>query len=111
MKSTRDYSTKQELYVASYLDATPTKNSGAGVWEKGDLIKDDMVIECKTKVKPSTQFTIKKEWIDKLRSECISMGKTEWSIVFDFGNIGDEYAVIPLDLFKDLLEWREHADE
>ncbi len=105
--ATRDYSRKQEEFVALMLGGELTPNSGAGTWKKGDIIKDDMIIECKTKTSPSTQQTIKKDWIDTLRKECLATGKSEWAIVIDFGNIGDEYALIPLALFQELLEIRE----
>ena len=108
-KPTRYYSDKQEEFVAFYMNGKRCPNSGAGTWKKGDIIKDDMIIECKTLTKPGKQQTIKKEWINNLRKECLAMGKTEWSIVFDFGNIGDEYAVIPLEFLKDLLDIREES--
>ena len=108
-KPTRYYSDKQEEFVAFYMNGKRCPNSGDGTWKKGDIIKDDMIIECKTLTKPGKQQTIKKEWINNLRCECLSMGKTEWAIVFDFGNIGDEYAVIPLEFLKDLLDIREES--
>ena len=108
-KPTRYYSDKQEEFVAFYMNGKRCPNSGAGTWKKGDIIKDDITIECKTLTKPSKQQTIKKEWIDNLRKECLAMGKTEWAVVFDFGNIGDEYAVIPLEFLKDLLDIREES--
>ena len=108
-KPTRYYSDKQEEFVAFYMNGKRCPNSGAGTGKKGDSIKDDMIIECKTLTKPGKQQTIKKEWINNLRRECLSMGKTEWEIVFDFGNIGDEHAVIPLEFLKDLLDIREES--
>lgn len=108
-KPTRFYSNKQEELVALLMGGKRCPNSGAGHWKKGDIIVDEMIVECKTKTKPSTQQTIKKEWIDNLRHECLAMGKSEWAIVFDFGNLGDEYAVIPLTLLIDLLNIREES--
>ena len=63
-KPTRYYSDKQEEFVAFYMNGKRCPNSGAGTWKKGDIIKDDMIIECKTLTKPSKQQTIKKEWIN-----------------------------------------------
>ena len=52
-KPTRYYSDKQEEFVAFYMNGKRCPNSGAGTWKKGDIIKDDMIIECKTLTKPS----------------------------------------------------------
>lgn len=105
--ATRDYSSKQEQYVANYLGGKVTPNSGAGKWKKGDVVVDNILIECKTKVQQSSQITIKEEWLTKCLQECISTGLQDWALVFDFGKIGNEYAVIPLPFFKQLLGYRE----
>lgn len=104
--ATRDYSEKQEKVVADYLGGTKTPNSGATPFKKGDIVTDDTIIECKTKTKETTNHSIKKEWIDTLRKECISMGKEYWAIVFDFGTqkIDDQYVVIPISYYKELKE-------
>ena len=75
--------------------------------KKGDILIDDFgVVECKTKMKPCTSFSIKKEWIDTVRKEAFEMNRTDWAIVFDFGVLGDEYAVIPLNDYKEFLEYQ-----
>ena len=105
--STRDVSSKQENLVAMLLGGTVTPNSGAGHTKKGDILIDDFgVIECKTKMKPCTSFSIKKEWIDTVRKEAFEMNRTDWAIVFDFGVLGDEYAVIPLNDYIEYLEYK-----
>lgn len=104
--ATRDYSSKQEKVVASYLEGQTTPNSGATPFKKGDVITEDTIIECKTKTKEVTSHSIKKEWIEALRKECISMGKDYWAIVFDFGTqeLKDQYVVIPIQYYKELKE-------
>lgn len=105
--STRDVSNKQENLVAMLLDGTVTPNSGAGHTKKGDILIDNFgVIECKTKMKPCSSFSIKKEWINTVRKEAFEMGRTDWAIVFDFGVLGDEYAVIPLNDYKEFLDYK-----
>ena len=105
--STRDVSSKQENFVALMLGGTTTPNSGAGHTKKGDILIDDFgVVECKTKMKPCTSFSIKKEWIDTVRKEAFEMNRTDWAIVFDFGVLGDEYAVIPLSDYREFLEYK-----
>lgn len=103
--STRDVSSKQENFVARYLDGEITPNSGAGHTKKGDILVEDFyIIECKTKMKESEQFTIKKEWLYKLYKEGLAMGRPYAALVFDFGIVGDEYAVIPLQDLRDYIE-------
>lgn len=101
--STRDFSSKQEQYVANFLDGTVVRNSGATTLHKGDVVTDKVLVECKTSTKPKKQFTIKKEWLDKNRAESMVMGKELSALIFDFGVIGDEYVVITLNDFKNLL--------
>ena len=104
--ATRDYSDKQEKVVAEYLEGIRTPNSGATPFKKGDIVTEDTIIECKTKTKEVTNHSIKKEWIDTLRRECISMGKEHWAIVFDFGTqkLEDQYVVLPISYYKELKE-------
>ena len=64
--ATRDYSKKQEDTVAKYLDGKTTPNSGATGFAKGDVLVYDTIVECKTKTKPATTHSIKKEWIETL---------------------------------------------
>jgi hypothetical protein len=104
--ATRDYSDKQEKVVAEYLEGIRTPNSGATPFKKGDIVTEDTIIECKTKTKEVTNHSIKKEWIDTLRRECISMGKEHWAIIFDFGTqkLEDQYVVLPISYYKELKE-------
>ena len=105
--STRDVSSKQENFVALMLGGTTTPNSGAGHTKKGDILIDDFgVVECKTKMKPCTSFSIKKEWFYKLYKEALAMGKPYAALIFNFGTVGDEYAVIPLSDYKEFLEYK-----
>lgn len=103
--STRDVSSKQEELVARLLGGKTTPNSGAGHTKKGDILVGDFgIIECKTKMKQCDNITIKKEWIDTVRKEGFETGRNFWSIVFDFGNLGEEYAIVPLAYLKQLID-------
>ena len=105
--STRDVSSKQENLVAMLVGGTVTPNSSAGHTKKGEILLDDFgVIECKTKMKPCTSFSIKQEWINTVRKECFEMSRDTWAIVFNFGQLGQEYAVIPLNDYKEYLEYK-----
>lgn len=92
-KSTREYSRAQEERVAKALGGKVVANSGATAFNKGDVILDDWMIECKTVTKEREQVTIKKEWIDKNKQEAIGSGKMFQALAFDFGD-GEDFYII-----------------
>lgn len=77
--------------------------SGAATFHKGDVEGEDILIECKTKIKPAKSHSIKKEWLDKIKEQAFQMGKYRYGLAFDFGD-GEDYIVIPIEYFRDLLE-------
>lgn len=60
-KATRYFSDKQEKAVASACGGRQTKNSGATLFQKSDVLLEDFTIECKTKTTNSESISIKKE--------------------------------------------------
>lgn len=48
--------------------------SGCGTFKKGDVRTDDLLIENKRTDKQ--QMTIKAEWLDKIRNEALTEGRT-----------------------------------
>jgi hypothetical protein len=111
-KPTRYYSKKQENNVAKATGGATVKNSGATMWQKGDVdVKDvSMLIECKTCVEPKKSFSIKKEWITKNRDECHFMGKDYSVISFNFGEKENFYILEEKD-FKLFLEFLRNQEE
>lgn len=103
-KPTRYYSTRQEKQVAKTLGGTRTKNSGATMFQKGDLTTDDWLIECKTKMSPSESMSIKKEWLEKNLKESLFMGKKYNALAFNFGPDESNYYIIDEQLFQCLVE-------
>lgn len=103
-KPTRHYSKQQEKTVAASLNGRCTPNSGATAFSKGDVLLEDFLIECKTKVTHSDSISIKKEWIEKNIKESIQMGKPYNAIVFNFGPNETNYYIIDESLFKTLVE-------
>ena len=101
-KPTRFYSKRQENKVAKSLNGKRVANSGATTFNKGDVVLDDWLIECKTKTKESDSFTIKREWIEKNKEEAFAMRKLYAAIAIDFGD-GDQYYLIDEKIFKNLL--------
>ena len=107
---TREASKRQESKVAKALGGRVQPNSGATDYSKGDVTTDDMLIECKTSMKPKQSFSIKKEWLDKNEIERFSMKKDYSGLVFDFGDNGQQYIVMEMSQFKRLLSERKQED-
>lgn len=103
-KPTRYFSKKQENAVAKSLGGNTSKNSGATMFQKGDVNTDMFLLECKTKTKPSDSMTIKKEWFEKNLQESVFMGKPYNALVFNFGPGDENHYVIDENLFKILCE-------
>lgn len=102
-KPTRYYSSKQEKQVAKELGGTTTKNSGATLFQKGDLTLDNWLLEAKTKTTKSNSMSIKKEWLEKNLSESLFMGKKYNALVFNFGPDEPNYYIIDENTFKELI--------
>lgn len=104
-KPTRYYSDKQEKQVAKSVGGKQTANSGATMWQKGDILTTNMLLECKTKTTKSDSISIKKEWLQKNESERVFMGKKYSALAFNFGPDEDNYYIIDEYLFQDLLDY------
>lgn len=102
-KPTRYYSKQQEKKVAKKLGGKRQANSGATAFQKGDVITDQFLVECKTKTKDSKSFTIKEDWLLKNEEEAFAMNKDS-ALCFDFGpGANKRYYIISERLF-DLLQ-------
>lgn len=104
--NTRKYSIAQEKEVASEFGGRRIANSGATLFQKGDVILKEarILIECKTKVKPSERFTIDKKWLIKNKEEAFGMGMNpnRSTLCFNFGD-GDNYFIISSEFFNEVL--------
>lgn len=108
MKPTRYYSKRQETKVAKAVSGRRTANSGATAFSKGDVVTTDWLIECKTKTKDCSSFTIKEEWLLKNEEEAFAMGKNNSALCFDFGpSANKRYYVISERLFQVLQQYLE----
>lgn len=107
-KSTRFYSKNQEDKVAKLVGGRRTLNSGATSFQKGDVETSDFLIECKTSIEEKKSFSIKHEWLKKLRIEARGMGRPHYALLFNYGGYESEnYCIISekdFILFKKLLE-------
>lgn len=105
MKSTREVSSNQEKAISKALGAKRTANSGATKYDKGDLvIGQDWLIEAKTCMQPKSSFSIKKQWLDKLREEQFATNKMYNALCFDYGDNKNRYYIIDENTFKQVIE-------
>lgn len=107
-KPTRFYSNRQEKKVAKAVGGKQIANSGATLFQKGDVVTADFLIEAKTVTKEQQTFTLKKEWFAKNKEEAFAMGKPYSALVFDFGD-GEQHYVINQKLFSMLVEYIEKS--
>ena len=91
---------KQEKRVCKKLGGKVQIASGSTPFFKGDGVLDDLLIECKTKDKPSKSIAVQKAWFTKLREESFQMGKDGGILVFGFGD-GKDYVAEELHMFEE----------
>ena len=104
---TRHFSDRQEKSVVRATGGRQTSNSGATPFDKGDVItsgKNGFLLECKTKTSSSDSISIKKEWFEKNRQECLLTGTPHQAVVFSFGPGEENHYIIDEYLFQYLQE-------
>ena len=78
---------------------------GATHFDKGDVyIGSDWLIEAKTCMEPKKSFSIKKEWLIKMKEEQYATNKSYSSLCFDFGDSKDRYYIIDENTFKSFVD-------
>ena len=111
---TRHFSTKQEKAVSKAVGGKVQKNSGATLFDKGDVIvsgKNGFLLECKTKTTPSETISIKKDWFEKNKQECLLTGTPHQAVVFNFGPGEENHYIIDEYLFLELIEHLNTLEE
>lgn len=108
-RPTRFYSNRQEKQVAKVVGGRQTANSGATAFQKGDVLSDNWLIECKTSTTEKASFSIKREWLDKNREEAFAMNRDYNALCFDFGDNGSRYYIIDEKTFKEVMRWIQHS--
>jgi hypothetical protein len=89
-------SRKQEARVAKAMNGKTTPGSGNQWQAPSDVVTDLFRIECKTKTKPSSQITLKREWFTKIELEACVNGKIP-ILAFSFGDNTNFYALTQED--------------
>jgi hypothetical protein len=111
---TRSYSSKQEKSVSKAVGGKVQKNSGAGLFEKGDVVTsgvNSFLLECKTKTSASESITIRKEWFEKNKQECLLTGTPHQAVVFNFGPDQENHYIIDEYLFQFLKDKLDELEE
>lgn len=103
--ATRSRSSAQEKKVAKATGGKQTPNSGATPWVKGDVLTDDWLLECKTKMTHAESITIRKDWFEKNKNEMVFNGKKYQAVVFNFGPDEENHYIIDEYLFQELMEY------
>ena len=104
MKTTRDYSDKQEKELAKMFNGKPTVNSGGTKFGGGDVLTKDLFIEAKTTTTDRQSFPIKKEWLEKAREQAFEQHKNFWTLAFRFSPDGRDYYVVDKKCIDLLIE-------
>lgn len=73
------------------------------------MVCSDFLIECKTATKEKASFSIKQDWINKVKEEAFAMNKKHWSIAFNFGGLDNKenFYIIDERLFISLKNYLE----
>ena len=104
--STRYYSQQQEDVVAKIVGGRRQSNSGAGHFNKGDVINSNasLLVECKCATTNKDSFSIKKELFEKNLKECFGMRLNNHCVAFNFGPDSSNYFIIDERLMRFLVE-------
>lgn len=95
--------------MAKAVGGKKVSNSGATAFNKGDVVTDNWLIECKTCISPKKSFTIKKEWLSKNKEEAFACRKEYNALAFNFGD-NENYYIVDEKTFKMCLELLKNAD-
>lgn len=105
----KQYSKRQEKYVANQINGRVQQNSGATIFQKGDIKHSQFLIECKTQIKESKSYRINKKDLLKIQEEAFGMGlsKNDGVLCFNFGDYKENFYIITEGLFKEVINGRE----
>lgn len=106
----KDFSASQERDIAQLLGGRVQSNSGGTRFGGGDVQTSEFFIEAKTTTKEQTSFSIKREWMDKMREQAFEQGKYHCALAFRFAPDGNDYFVINSRLMQELVKYIEHSE-
>lgn len=106
--STRYFSDKQERHIAKVTGGRVQRNSGGTKFGGGDVHTEKFFIEAKTPTKSQSSFTIKYEWLQKMKEQAFEQGKDESVLAFRFSpDIQNDWYVLNEKQFLEYLRYKE----
>ncbi len=105
----KQFSNKQEKQVAKKVGGKKQPNSGATAFQKGDVRNDLFLIECKTATTEKESFSIKKEWLQKIKEEAFALRCPFSALAFNFGGLSnnENFYIIDEKLFNQFQQYLE----
>ncbi len=103
---TRAKSSQQEKRIAKAMGGRQVVGSGSTPFLKGDVIAGKLFIEAKTRMEPSKNISVKKEWMEKAKAQSVAMRKEDYAVAISFGD-PKEYYIIEDALMEELYKSRE----
>lgn len=100
----KDYSVSQERDIAHLLNGKAQSNSGGTRFGGGDVHTEEFLVEAKTPTKEQESFTVKRDWVEKMREQAFEQGKCYSALAFRFDPEGVDYFVIDSSLMKYLVD-------
>lgn len=108
MSIQKDCSNMQERDVANKLNGRVVAGSGCGGFDSGDVDAGRFLIECKTVTKPQTSFSVKHNWLLKIREQAFESGKDYAALAFRFAPQSVDYVVVDINTFNDMKKVYEN---
>lgn len=105
----KEVSLIQEKAVAKCLEGKLTPASGGTAYDGGDVDANTFLVECKTVTKEQTSFSVKKEWLTKIREQAYEQRKENFALAFRFAPTGDDFVVLDIETFKLLKDAYESS--
>ena len=110
--TTRDYSDMQEKHIAKVTGGKVQSNSGGTKFGGGDVHTDKFLIEAKTPMSDKKSFSIKEDWLYKMKEQAFEQGKEESVLAFRFhpDSLIDWY-VLDERQFLEYLRYKEEQND
>ena len=98
----------QEKHIAKVTGGKVQINSGGTKFGGGDVHTDKFFIEAKTPMSDKKSFSIKEDWLYKMREQSYEQGKEESVLAFRFDpDIENDLYVLSQRQFLEYLRYKE----
>lgn len=110
--ATRYFSDKQEKHIAKVTGGKVQSNSGGTKFGGGDVHTDKFFVEAKTPTKEKRSFSIKRDWLEKIKEQAFEQGKECYALAFTFDPDKQEnFYVISEKEFLEYLRYKEEDND